>query len=74
MGDVGDGLETVLKQRDWLLATLWEYANMINNYEVHKMLDSIGHESCGACSGTGRVLDGELCAFGDDRVRMVKGL
>ena len=61
-------------QRDWLLATLWEYANMINNYEIHVGLDRIGHENCEACGGTGRVLDGELCAFGDEHVRAIKGL
>lgn len=60
-------------QRDWLLKTLWDKANLINDHEIHAKLDSIGHETCKACRGTGRVLDGELCNFGDEQVRAIKG-
>ena len=70
---VKDRLEIVVKQRDWLLTILWKHANMINNYEIHAGLDAIGHEHCNTCGGSGRVLDGDFCVFGDKDVQLIKG-
>lgn len=67
-------LKIALDQRDWLLKVLWDSANLLNKYELHVKLEALGHEDCVACGKTGRLLDGELCIFGDRRVKRIKGI